>query len=251
MTHWQLATPLNAIAFDCDGTLSKIEGIDELAKYNGVSDAVQALTAEAMDKTGLTPTIYEQRLSLVKPKQAQVFEAGKRYIAEQVPDIAAILQILMRLKKAVYILSAGLYPAVTLFADALKIPRAHVFAVNLTFDAHGNYVDFDRNSPLVNNDGKRQIVSELKNRHPDILYVGDGLNDLSTIGVVTRFVGYGGIFYREKIAEKSDYYITSLSPTALLPLSLTAEEASQLLAEENILYQQGIDAINQKKVLMR
>lgn len=251
MTHWQLTTPINAIAFDCDGTLSKIEGIDELAKYNGVSEPVQALTKEAMSKTGLNPTVYEQRLLLVKPKQEQIFEVGKRYIAEQIPDIKAIIAIFTRLKKSVYILSAGLSPSVTLFAEALHIPRTHVFAVDLTFDTHGHYVDFDRNSPLVHNEGKRQIVNELKTRHPQMIYVGDGLNDLSTIEVVTRFVGYGGVFYRDNIAAKSPFYITTLSPTALLPLSLTQEEVTLLSADENNLYQQGLDAINQHQVLIR
>ena len=37
---WQLDHPINAIVFDCDGTLSIIEGIDELARNNGVGDAV-------------------------------------------------------------------------------------------------------------------------------------------------------------------------------------------------------------------
>ncbi|TAK75879.1 MAG: phosphoserine phosphatase, partial [Gammaproteobacteria bacterium] len=59
---WQPQAPIPAIVFDCDGTLSMIEGIDELAKHNGVSEAVQALTAEAMEKTGLHPDLYRQRL---------------------------------------------------------------------------------------------------------------------------------------------------------------------------------------------
>jgi phosphoserine phosphatase len=34
--NWQLQHPLDAVVFDCDGTLSQIEGIDALAEKNDV-----------------------------------------------------------------------------------------------------------------------------------------------------------------------------------------------------------------------
>ncbi len=57
-----------------------------------------------------------------------------------------------------------------------------------------------------------------------IVYVGDGLNDLAVCDVVARFVGYGGFFYRANVAAKSDFYLTSPSMAALLPLVLTEAE---------------------------
>jgi len=236
---WQLQTPIEAIIFDCDGTLSAIEGIDELAKNNGVGEIVSALTAEAMGKSGITPELYQQRLDLVYPQQKQVLELGAQYYTQRTPDADRIIQLFKRLNKSVYLVSAGLYPAVTLFGELLEIPKTHIYAVDIHFDAQGQFLDFDRSSPLLHNDGKREIISQLKNKYQNLLYIGDGLNDFSVHDLVTRFVGYGGVFYRENIKALCEYYLTAPSLAALLPLALTAKEVSLLTPNDQRLYEQG------------
>ncbi len=67
-----LLSPIDCIIFDCDGTLTAIEGIDALAEKNGVSQEVSALTAYAMGQAGINPDIYQQRLGLVRPTSSQV-----------------------------------------------------------------------------------------------------------------------------------------------------------------------------------
>lgn len=226
----QLLTPLDAILFDCDGTLSSIEGIDELALLAGpeISRAVQNLTAEAMGKTGINPDLYQQRLLLVRPTKAQTDALGEKYFMHCTPDARQVISVLQQLGKKIYVLSAGLLPAVISFANRLHIPEQNVFAVDIEFDAEGNYRDFDHASPLIHNQGKRQIVEQLKTQHQQMLYVGDGLNDIAVRDLVTRFVGYGGNFYRQNIAELSDYYIKEQSLLPLLQLALTADEMEKL-----------------------
>ncbi len=235
MPTWQLQTPIDAIVFDCDGTLSAIEGIDELAKNSGVADTVRNLTAMAMGKMGMNVELYQQRLDLVRPTQQQVLALGKEYFVHQTPDVMEVIGLLKRLGKAIYVVSAGLYPAVEIFAELLKIPAKNVFAVKIKFDSNGNYLDFDRSSPLVTSNGKREIVSQLKITHPKMVYVGDGLNDYATYDLVTRFVGYGGAYYRENIAKLCQYYIRTQSMAPLVPLVLTQSEYEKLTpAEKNI-----------------
>lgn len=245
---WQLSSPLTAIVFDCDGTLSAIEGIDFLAKNNGVGDAVHSLTQDAMSKTGLNPSLYQQRLDLVFPRREQVYALGHQYYAHRIPDASHVINLFKRLNKSMYLVSAGVNPAVKMFGELLQIPPENVYAVDLRFDQQGNFLDFERNCPLVNNDGKREIVSHLKTRHKDILHVGDGLNDIVTLDLVTRFIGFGGVAYRKNIAELCRFYINTLSLASLLPLALTVEECASLLPEEQVLYQQGLAAINAGKV---
>lgn len=239
-SNWQLTGPLDAIIFDCDGTLSALEGIDELAKLNGAGAAVQQLTADAMGKTGINPELYQQRLALTQPTRDQVLALGEQYFNHQAPDVLAVIQLLQALNKAVYIISAGLYPAVAIFGKLLGVPQENIFAVNIYFDSAGNFSDFDHASPLVTADGKRTISSQLKQKHPRILHIGDGLNDYSTHDLVTRFVGYGGFFYRARIAELCQYYIATPSMTALLPLCLTVAEVKRLTEAQYRLYQQGL-----------
>lgn len=248
-THpWQLKTPLQAILFDCDGTLSHIEGIDALAEQNGVEDMVAPLTQNAMSSTGMNPDVFQKRLDLVYPTLDQMLAIGQEYFARQTEDAAFVIEIFKRLKKSVYIISAGLFPSVSLFGELLGVSRNHIYAVNVYFDQEGRYIDFDRHSPLIYNDGKRVIVSALKEKNASLAYVGDGLNDIAVSDLVTRFIGYGGTVYREAIAQQCHYYIHQRSLASLLPLCLTLEETKLLTETEKNLYQKGLDAILQKQV---
>ncbi|MEO8965913.1 MAG: HAD-IB family phosphatase [Gammaproteobacteria bacterium] len=245
---WQLQTPLDAIIFDCDGTLSAIEGIDHLAEQNGAGDSVKQLTALAMGTTGLNPILYQQRLDLVKPTKEQILALAQDYFQHQSEDAAAVIQLFSRLKKKIYIISAGLYPSVVKFAELLGVSSENVFAVNVEFDQQGVYSHFDKTSPLSEVHGKKTIVTQLKNSNPSIAFVGDGLNDYSAYDLVTRFIGYGGAYYRENIAALCQFYITSISMAPLLPLTLTESEHDVLLPNEKILYSKGLELIRVGKV---
>lgn len=246
-TNWQLQTPIEAIVFDCDGTLSAIEGVDELAKSNGVGDQVVALTAKAMGETGLNEALYHERLKLIYPHRDQVLALGQLYFHHQVPDVALVINLLQRLNKSVYVASAGLSPAVKLFGELLNIPTKNIFAVDISFDEQGKFHTFDRTSPLITQHGKRMIISQLKNKHQTIVHVGDGLNDIVTHDLVTRFIGYGGIFYRKNIADLCQYYIQSASLTPLLPLILTQAEMQQLSIPDQKLCERGLALMSEGK----
>ena len=82
-----------AVCFDCDGTLSHIEGIDELAKAQGGSEEVSRLAEEAMGHTGLNPELYERRLQLVLPTKAQVHALATQHFQHKTPELLAGLNI--------------------------------------------------------------------------------------------------------------------------------------------------------------
>ena len=69
----------DAIAFDCDGTLSAIEGITELARMNGHEEEVRELTEQAMSGAGLNPELFAKRLNLVRPTATQLATLGEIY----------------------------------------------------------------------------------------------------------------------------------------------------------------------------
>lgn len=245
---WQLKTPLDAIIFDCDGTLSAIEGIDELAEKNGAGNAVRALTAEAMGKTGINLELYRQRLNLILPVKEQVLSLAPLYLKYLTKDTDAVIHTLQRLGKEIYIISAGLLPAVMKFGEALHVPRANIFAVDIQFDAQGKFLDFDHTSPLTNNQGKRILVSELMQKYARTAYVGDGLNDVAVYDLVTRFIGYGGHYYRANIAKMCEFYIEQATMAPILPLVLTQDEYEKLTTTEKELYQLGLKICQSKNI---
>lgn len=245
---WQPDTPMNTVIFDCDGTLSTLEGIDVLAEHNSVGPQVVELTHEAMARSGMCPELYEQRLRLVKPTHDQVISLGNEYYVNRVEDADAVIQIFKRLKKSIYIVSAGLRPAVKLFGKLLDVLEENIIAVNIEFDSQGRYMQYDHHSPLTFSNGKRAIISELKNTHPRIAFIGDGINDLEAKDLADRFIGFGGKFYRANIEAQCEYYIKSMSLTPVLALILTHAEYQQLLPAEKMLYDKGVGLIEEGKV---
>ncbi len=223
-----LETPVEAIVFDCDGTLTCIEGIDFLAKANHVYKEVSELTRIAMYQSGITPALYHQRLQLTQPSFIQIQNLGQAYFEHRTQKIEDVLTAFKQLNKTVYILSAGVQYAVSDFAKRLGVPTQNVFAVDLQFDKSGAYQSFDESSPLIHNTGKATIIENLFKKHARILYVGDALNDCCVMKQVNRFVGYGGACYSTKMAEKCKFYIRANSMLPLLGLSLTQAEFERL-----------------------
>ena len=249
--NWQLGTPLTAIIFDCDSTLSTIEGIDELAKENHVGKEVEKLTFEAMSVSGMNPGLYQKRLELIRPSKKQVIALGKTYFNHLTPDTIPVIQLLQQLNKSIYIVSAGVNPAITIFGELLQIPKNNIYAVDLEFDRENNFQNYDKHSLLVHHDGKCRIVSQIKKQHEKIAFIGDGLTDLDTQTYVTRFIGFGGAVYREKIAKQSQFYINTPSLASLLPLILTEKEVTQLNSISRKLYEQGLTSLYNGDVLIK
>ena len=68
-TRW---TSFDLIFFDCDSTLSTIEGIDELARLKGKELRVGLLTQKAMDGELDLQEVYGKRLRAIKPRRGQL-----------------------------------------------------------------------------------------------------------------------------------------------------------------------------------
>lgn len=198
---------MDAIIFDCDGTLSDIEGIVELARMNHQLAPVAKLTEQAMSQTGMTSDIYQQRLDVVQPTREQCQALAQHYYDTRTPGLDALLDWAREQHRAIFVISAGVNPAVSLFAKQLNIPSEQVFAVDLSFDNNGHYQDFDRQSPMTQPAGKRTIVNNIAKSHAHLVYIGDGKNDLEVKDDVDMFIGYGGAFYRPSMASACQYYI--------------------------------------------
>lgn len=223
-TNLHFANSYNAVVFDCDGTLSKLEGIDELARMNNVGPKIEQMTREAMTDGNLTTEIYEERLNIVQPTKVQLDILGEMYAEQVTPFASTVIQDLQALGKVVYIISAGILQPVRDLGNFLGISHENIFAVDVSFDEEGRYKDFDRESPLTDAKGKAKILKKLKNEHDTIVLVGDGMNDLLSANAVDCFIGFGGHFFRENIADKSAYYITDCTLLPVLALCATEDE---------------------------
>lgn len=217
-----------AVCFDCDSTLSRLEGIDELASRCGRRSEVASLTEAAMKGSLPIDDVYAKRLLIVRPDREAVAWLGKRYVEELVPGARETIEALRRLGKEVYVVSGGLLTSVRHLARALTIPEAQVYAVAIEFDANGAYRGFDQGSPLPRADGKAVICRDLAERHGAIAMVGDGMTDVAARAGGAYVIGFGGVVYRETVAMGADCYVAHNELTATLEPLLSEEERKML-----------------------
>ena len=236
--NWPLA---DAVFFDCDGTLSRIEGINYLAERHGVGDAVTELTEHAMSQGSLSLELYEGRLDQVRPTRDNFHHLAQAYYQAVSEDVIPVIALLQRLGVAVFVISAGNNPAVSGFSQQLGVPVDRVLCVDVQFDETGAFQSFDRSSPLIKGGGKAKLIQYLRKMHnwSRVILVGDGMNDAEARGVVESFVGYGGHGYRDQVAALASVYLRHPSMSALLPLVLSSIEVGQLSDIDKSLYTKG------------
>jgi phosphoserine phosphatase len=206
------------VIFDCDSTLSAIEGIEELAV--GHKAEIARLTDLAMQGTVPLEEVYGRRLDLIRPSRRDVERIAKLYIARLVPGAVAVVRGLMAERIGVFILSGGLAPAVVAVGRHLGIPETRVAAVDLWFDERGGYAGFDLDSPLARAGGKRQWVEAQRDLTRPILLVGDGATDLEARPAVDRFAAFTGVVRRESVVAGADFVIHGPTLDPILDLAL-------------------------------
>ena len=218
------AQNFDIVCFDCDSTLSRIEGIDELARRAGVENEVAPLTAAAM--TGSLPldAVYERRLSAVCPDRAAIEWLGQRYVEEMMPGARETIMALHRAGKPVHIVSGGLRQAIEPLARVLEIPASRVHAVDLIFADEGTYRDFDRGSPLSRQDGKAIVCRALAASQHSVALIGDGASDLTAREVGIFVVGFGGVARRDAMEKGADAFVAGPDLTAVLNTLLGTAE---------------------------
>ena len=209
------------VVFDCDSTLSSIEGIDELAGAH--RDEVAALTDAAMRGELALEAVYGRRLALIRPTEADARALGARYIATMVEGARETVAALRAEGIAVRIISGGLLPAILPLADALGVAREDVAAVNLLFGANGEYAGFEEDSPLARSGGKREVLERWRPdmRRP-VLLVGDGATDLEARPAVDAFVAFAGIVDRPSVTAAADLTVRARSLVPIFAIAIGA-----------------------------
>jgi phosphoserine phosphatase len=248
--------PFDVVIFDCDSTLSRIEGIDELARWLGREAEVAALTAQAMNGDLPLEAVYSRRLDMLKPTRDQLRQLGQLYRDTIVPGAAEVITALMTHGREVFVVSGGLFEPVREFGLSLGLPADHIVAVEVEYDQLSGrwwetwthpqgrnpderYLIHD-NGPLTEGKGKAHVIRRIRARHKGrAMLVGDGTSDLEAGEAVDLFVGFGGVVAREKVRANAEVFINANSLAPVLPLALAAPADTPVYAEGVALIQQG------------
>ncbi len=230
-TRW---TSFDLIFFDCDSTLSAIEGIDELARFKGKEWRVGVLTEKAMNGDLDLSEVYGKRLQAIRPTRGELKAIEERYWETLVPDAEEVIGALRTLGKQIFIVSGGLAEPVRGFGKRLGVPPENIRAVELEYNElsgewwqyyqpqtqhRQTYLDYNE-GPLTVSSGKPAIIQALAaGKHGRRLMIGDGASDLAARPVVDLFVGFGGVVKREKVVNGADIFVSVNSLAPILPLA--------------------------------
>ncbi|GFO71973.1 phosphoserine phosphatase [Bathymodiolus japonicus methanotrophic gill symbiont] len=204
------------ICFDCDSTLSEIEGIDVLAERAGCGAEMAALTNAAMNGEVPLESVYAQRLSLIKPDRQAIKWVADLYIEEIVQGVEQVFQQLHDEGRQVHIISGGLKQAILPLAEKLNVVPENVHAVEVLFASNGDYLDFNQQSPLARNGGKADICTQLNPANLKMAIVGDGNTDMEAKKAGAFCIGFGGVVAREIVRKQADVFVEDSDLQAVL-----------------------------------
>lgn len=221
--HW---TGAGIVFFDCDSTLSTIEGIDELALRHGVD--IAQLTADAM--AGLIPLneVYGQRLEQIRPTTDDFIWLADQYARTTVPGAREVVAALRGMKIECRVISGGLLPAVLPFAISLGFDADKVHAVPYPVD-EPDPAGVASEHPLARNGGKPEIVAAVSGPARERrMLVGDGSSDLEAASETGLFVGFGGVEVRETVLHGADLFLQSAGLWAIAALAAGPSRLTEL-----------------------
>jgi phosphoserine phosphatase len=206
----------NVICFDCDSTLSKIEGIDELAERVGLGAEMSKLTDAAMNGEVPLEAVYERRLSLIRPDRDSINWLADLYIEQIVDGVKEVFETLTAPDKELHIISGGIRQAILPLARYLGLSETQVHAVDIYFNEDGSYLNYDQNSPLARSGGKAEICRRLLKTQGSLVMIGDGKTDMEAKQAGAVVIGFGGVVDRQIVRDQADFYSTESSLVSIL-----------------------------------
>ncbi len=249
------------VFFDCDSTLTRVEGIDVLAEQLGKGASVKALTEAAMDGATSLENVYAKRLEVIAATRGEILKIRALYKKNIVEDAAAVIEVLHGLGHKVYIISGGLIEPVREFGCHLGVPSERIRAVAVEYDQLSGqwwspdpdeYADKKqrylayRADALAVSDGKADIVAELlESETGRSLLIGDGVSDLLARRAVDLFVGFGGVVTRSRVAKEAPVFLrtSSLAPVLALAAGPSGIERTSEPAHR-ALFRKGLDLLS-------
>jgi phosphoserine phosphatase len=229
--------------FDCDSTLSAVEGIDELATEPDHREAITALTDSAMAGEVALEDVYGERLSLIKPTQYEVASIRERYKTNAVTHAREVVAALHDAEHHAWVVSGGLAQPVVEFATWLGIAADKVHAVNTEFNpfegdwweaacaqtrGRARYADYDKGH-LTSSNGKADVIRNHITSPGRKLLVGDGVSDLAAADAVDLFVAFAGVIDRSAVTDVAPVVVQSASLAPVLALALGPEEVKDMI----------------------
>ncbi|MEK7594992.1 MAG: HAD-IB family phosphatase [Patescibacteria group bacterium] len=199
--------------FDCDSTLTQVEGLDELASIKGLNGQVCALTKFAMDGFLTFNESFVQRVDLIKPTQKELEDLALKYMQKKVRGVGTLVTLIKKRGGNVFILSGGIKTVLDIFGRHIGVPDKNIFGCELSFLQNGEFGGLVENGLFLF--GKAAILKKIAATGPTV-FVGDGFNDLEAANACDLFIGFGGVVERAVVKKTVKNYYSGKDLTGLM-----------------------------------
>lgn len=213
-------TPEKSIfILDFDSTITKVEGLDELASIalakspDGASKIkkIKEITDLGMSGDLSFSEALEQRIALLTANKSDI-ETLIKFLKKNISNsFLRNKSFLKEYSNQIIVVSSGFKEFIIPIVESLGLKAVNVYANTFEFDKEGNITGVDNTNVLAHTGGKISLVKSL-NLKGHISVIGDGFTDfeIKQSGLADRFYAFTENVEREQVMNKADFVIKSL-----------------------------------------
>lgn len=211
--------PKKYFLIDFDSTITKVEGLDELAAIALQSDPEGALKVAKIKELTDRGMAGELSFSESLTQRLSLLQANKSHIALLVEFLRDNITdsfdrnraFLKEFADQILIISSGFKDFIVPIALELGLKEENVYANTFAYNEAGDIVGIDTENPLSRTGGKIEVVKFL-NLDGHVSVIGDGFTDyeIRKHDLAQRFYAFVENVERPAVTEVADFVIKSL-----------------------------------------
>ena len=204
---------------DFDSTFTQVEALDILGEISLERDpqkdekiqAIKDITDKGMEGKLSFRESLEQRMDILKANKSQISALVAALKSKVSISFQRNKEFLQENAENIYIISNGFKDFIRPIVTPYGIKEENIFANDFVYDDNDNIVDFNRENPLSQNNGKPATIKNL-NLEGDIYVIGDGYTDyeIKASGVANKFYAFTENIARPKVTSIADHIAPSL-----------------------------------------
>lgn len=204
---------------DFDSTFTQVEALDILGEISLLNDpqreeklqAIKDITDKGMEGNVTFRDSLIQRIDILKASKSQITDLIAALKQKVSKSFERNKEFLQENSENIYIVSNGFKDFIIPIVADYGIHKDNVFANEFVYDDADNIVDFNRDNPLSQNNGKAETIKKI-NLEGEIYVIGDGYTDyeIKKSGLANKFYAFTENVNRPKVTKEADHIAPSL-----------------------------------------
>ena len=204
---------------DFDSTFTQVEALDILGEISLNNDpererkvqAIKDITDRGMEGSLSFRDSLIQRIEILEANKSQIEDLVASLKKRVSKSFERNKEFLQDHSEHIYIVSNGFKDFIIPIVSTYGIREDNVFANEFVYDDLDNIIDFNRENPLSQNNGKAETIRKI-NLEGEVYVIGDGYTDyeIKKSGLANKFYAFTENVNRPKVTKEADHIAPSL-----------------------------------------